>query len=193
MLKQAGVKDEFGVSTSLEAKGFFARVGRAFARISLQKELSLLSNIGTPWAVKSFPILFYYLKSYVPKSTKIIAIYRHPLAVAESFMKAWEGGRYSFDQVIELWSRANKDMLYHLSGRESVLVCYEDLFIPEKNEKMLQTLKDFVGSNASLDELKKVLDPALNRSSKKADELAKNYVLSGEAQETYRILNKLKI
>lgn len=192
MLKQAGVKDEFGVSNSFEAKGFFARVGRAFARISLQRELSILSR-NTPWGLKSFPILFYYLKPYLPKKTKIIGIYRHPLSVAESFMKAWAGGRYSFEQVIDLWSKANKDMLYHLSGNDSILICYEDLFISEKNEKILQTLKDFVGSDASLDELKKVLDPALNRSSKKAEELARNYVLCEEAKETYEKLNNIKV
>ncbi len=117
MLNQAGVRDEFGEKSSLDAKGFLKRLGRAFSRVRLQKELSILSK-SSSWGLKSFPILFYYLKPYLPKSTKLVGVYRHPLAVAESFMKAWEGGRYSFEQVIELWSKANRDMLYHLSGKD---------------------------------------------------------------------------
>lgn len=192
MLSQAKIKDEFGVVSSLEAKGAIGRVRRAVSRIKLQKELSLLSKHDS-WAVKSFPVLFYYLKPYLPKTTKIIAIYRHPFVVATSFMKAWAGGRYSFYQVVELWSKANRDMLHHIQDTESLLICYEDLFIAEKSENILLKIKDFVGSNISIGELQQVLDPGLNRSSKKVTTSSENYILSDEVKKTLDTLERLKI
>ncbi len=189
MLRQAGYKNDFKVDGGLEAKGITAKISRMFSRLRLQRALSRLSCKKT-WGLKSFPVFFYYLKPYLPKKTKVIGIYRNPWSVAESFMKAWEGGRYTFDQVIDIWTAANRDLLFHLSSFDSILISYDDLLDNEKSVIVFNKLAEFTGLKS--DDMKKAIDPSLNRSSKPAEKMKGSLSLPNDVKGVLESLESIK-
>ncbi len=193
-LKESGFENELPDPTkNLKAKRGINRIKRFFTRIKIQKTLFSLISKSNLVAFKNFPIFFYFWKPYLPKH-KIIAIYRDPFSVVESFMKAWPAGRFTAEQVLNYWTLANKDVLYHLaSGKDnSILIKYEDLFGSDRQDEILNKIISFLGVG-SFDKMKSVLNPELNRSSKNSNKLKDIYPLSETTKAVLLALDKIKI
>lgn len=185
-LREAGVMGDLDPAPyGLGARGLVNRLRRAFTRRDMMATLDLLAE-KPPFGVKLFPRFYYFWKQYLPASTQIIAIYREPMAVANSFLAAWPGGRYSIDQVLTFWAEHNRDLLFQLrESGNAVLLKYEDLLDPEVRPGILAALekKSGIALDASL------VDAGLNRSTRtEAGE-----ILSADAQNVLQALEAAKL
>ncbi|MST04252.1 MAG: hypothetical protein EXS49_01635 [Candidatus Pacebacteria bacterium] len=193
-IRESGFENELpDPSKNLKAKGGLNRIKRFFTRIKIQKILFSLASKSDNISFKNFPIFFYFWKPYLPEH-KVIGIYRDPFSVVESFMKAWPAGRFTAEQVINYWTLANKDVLYHLAsaGKNGILIKYEDLFDSSKQNELLHKIISFLGKG-NFEELKQVLNPNLNRSSKNTSSFREIYPLNEEAKDILIALDKIKI
>lgn len=194
MLRQAGYKTEIDIYThrDLRAKGLVGRLRRAVSRRNLLKIFASFSRGNRLWGFKSFPLSFYLFKHYLG-DYKLVGIYREPHAAAQSIMKAWGAGRFTYPQALRFWTEANKNMLYHLADApDSILVKYEDLIDEGRRGEILEKLVDFIRVE-SKDDLNSVITHKLNRSTQKAVVIEEIYPLSLETQEVLERLERTKI
>ncbi len=184
-LREAGITDELIVKTSLRSKGL-GRVSRLFTRQAMLRTIDELIRGARKGAagMKLFPLQVHIWRPYLPHA-KFILIYRHPRAVASSFMTAWPGGFYTDAQLMELWARHNQDALALLSKfPESVVVKYEDLLDPALRPGLVRALSEHIGVPLSAGGI----DGALNRSTGQADSF-----ISGDAQKVLDALDAVRL
>lgn len=145
-LKEAGIKDDLLVSTSLRSKGL-GRMTRLFTRRAMMRALQNLnlSSCGHV-GLKLFPLFLHAWLPYLPKSAMLIAVYRHPSAVTASFFSAWPGGFYTGSQIMGLWTEHNRNLLALLPRfKEYVLIRYEDLLDPSSQSEVCALLEKRTG------------------------------------------------
>lgn len=184
-LREAGITDELIVNTSLRSKGV-GRVSRLFTRRAMLGVMdALIRGAGShPAAMKLFPLQVHIWRSYLPKA-KFILIYRHPRAVASSFLSAWPGGFYTDAQLMELWARHNQDALSLLSRfPDSVVVKYEDLLDPTLRPGLVSALGERIGLSLS----DAVIEGGLNRSG-----IATDTFVSADAQKVLDALDAARL
>lgn len=140
--------------------------------------------------MKLFPLFYYFWKVYLPKH-KIVAIYRNPYASTHSYLEVFWPARFTYEDGLKQWLQAQKDMLYHISQTKSLLIRYEDLVDDSKNDRILQSLTDFIGEGDA-NRLKSLIDPSLNRSMKKVSGLSTAYPANNEISHVLRILDDLR-
>lgn len=195
LMREAGQynrNDLYDEDSILRADSFFHQVSRAFTRRSMIKLLLHLGQGQKRFGFKSLPIFFYFWKHYMPKNTKIIGVYRHPLVGAQSIMRSWGAGAATFTSLLEHWTASNKNLLYHLATHESMLIAYDDLVNPSAQDKVLAKLVAFIGAG-DIATLKNLIKPEFNRSSKEFEALATMYPLGKETEIVYEKLESLKI
>lgn len=184
-LREAGITDELIVNTSLRSKGL-GRVSRLFTRRAMLGVIdALIRGAGThPVGMKLFPLQVHIWRAYLPQA-KCILIYRHPRAVASSFLSAWPGGFYTDAQLMELWARHNQDALSLLSRfPESVVVKYEDLLDSTLRPGLVRALGERIALPLSVG----VIDGALNRSTGQSDSF-----VSADAQKVLDALDAARL
>lgn len=195
-LKQAGFRDDmYHDDLDMRAKGPFNKMMRICTRMSMMKTLAKLANFpkGKYWTygMKSFPNFFYFWKRYMP-NYKIVAVYRDPLTVAHGFMKAWPQGKYTFEQVLQLWAKSNRDLLYHISVAPSILIKYEDLFDENKKSGIATELVKFLGhGDASV--IAGLVESGLNRSGSAIKKIEENYPVDQSVKDVFYKLEAKKI
>jgi hypothetical protein len=191
-LRQSNVFLDFNYSkdSQLKAFGVCNRVSRFFTRISLMKNLSKVSKKGESFGIKSFPVFWYFLKPYIGERV-VFAIYRDPFSVMASFDSAWFG-RFYASQILNFWTIAHQDMIFHLSGeKKAILISYEDLLDTEKRKNIVQKISEISGLDSS--KLESVFDDKLNRSGGRASRLKETYPLPEETEKVLASLEKMKI
>jgi hypothetical protein len=179
LMNEAGYSDAFSLGLPLRALGAVQKLLRFFSRAALVRTLhSIATAEDVPlWGVKSFPIFYYFLKPYLPKDRKVIAVFRHPFAVATSFQKAWEKSPIPFATVLEHWTRGMEDMLAFMAHEQNVLVVkYEYLLDEKMRERELDRLYACVGTGVR-EQLDAVIRASLNRSSETVEKLMRTYPL----------------
>lgn len=140
-LREAGAPNDL-IADSLRSRGW-GRVTRLFTRRAMLRTVDEFLN-KAPRAVgmKLFPLFLYAWSPYLPSSTKLIIIYRHPLSVASSFLSAWPGGIFTISYVLKLWTQSYRELLiFRPKFRDSVVVCYEDLLDTERRPAILEALR----------------------------------------------------
>lgn len=193
LLRQAGHADENFIYPGYDfrARGVLAKLKRIITRFRM---LIFLKSFGAgkeKIGFKMFPPFFYFWKSYLPRP-KIIGVFRDPVASAHSLVQYHAGGRYTFEQALSFWNHANRDLIYHLSVNEGILIKYEELFDPAKQEVILKTLSSLVGGGDT-SVLKNLIDTDLNRAGKAVENLKNIYPLNNKIRKTLEALNKLKV
>ena len=191
LVSQAGLTSphKFDNDISLRAKGILNRIRRIFTRRRMILVLNEISSPGKKWGFKEFPSTFYFWETYVPQC-KVVAVYRDPLSNAYSARRTFK--RYTYRQIIEQWTASNKELLYHISTKDSIVIKLEDLTDKEKQKNILKKLTEFIGSG-SVDELEKLIEPFVSDSVKYVDDLKMNYPLNDDTKMVLDILNCIKI
>lgn len=193
-LEEAGYETELDIHTNLNlrAKGMLNKVSRMITRFRMLRFLKKFSQGKERWGFKMFPIFLYFWRNYLPQ-VKIVGVFRDPISSANSVVRILNaGGRYTFEQALDFWNRANRDLIYHLSVNEGILVKYDDLFDPAKQDIILRALVEFSGGGDT-DHLKKFIESELNRSGRAVEVLKGRYPLRSEIRETLTALEKIKI
>jgi hypothetical protein len=184
-LREAGITDELIVNTSLRSKGL-GRISRLFTRRAMLAVIdSLIRGAAAhPAGMKLFPLQVHIWRPYLPQA-KFILVYRHPRAVASSFLSAWPGGFYTDAQLMELWARHNQDALSLLARFPgSVVVKYEDLLDPALRPGLVDALAERIGLALS----ESVIDGALNRSTAQSETF-----ISSDAQNVLDALDAVRL
>ncbi len=193
-LKQAGYPDDMYYDRDLRAKGALNKIARTITRSCMMSVLSKLNQNAfaqnKPFGFKSFPLFFYFWKKYLP-NYKIVAVYRDPMTVAHGFMKAWPQGKYTFDQVLEHWTKSNRDLLYHTSVVPSLVIQYEDLFDSAKKSKIAQEIVKFVGQGNPTD-VEALIQSDLNRSGAALEALRSRYPFDARVKAVMEALESVK-
>jgi len=190
-LTEAGFQDDLpDVTINFRAKGIVARMKRVYTRFRMQKVLHKIAQGKQKWGIKLFPNFLYFWKSYIPQR-KVMAIYRNPTAVVESFMRAWGPGKFTAEQVLRFWTLANKDVLYHVTTNDAILISYEDIVDKEKRGALLPRIAEFTGG--TMEGLEKVFDSNLNRSADITQALRKKYPFSQDMINVYNALEQNKL
>ena len=161
--------------------------------MTLKKMHSVLYGLslqGEKWGIKNFPIFYYIWKDYLPKH-KIIGIYRDPYVTTHSFLNIFWPSKFTYEYGLSLWAQAQRDMIYHLSQTESMLICYEDLVDNTKNYKIIEKIVDFVGSG-DIEEIKKMIKPSLNRMGKEISTLRPSYPTNTNIDGILKTLDSMK-
>jgi len=153
--------------------------------------LNHLSSLDDKWGMKLFPLFYYFWKDYLPKH-KIVAIYRDPFVSVHSYLEVFWPVRFTYEDGLKQWLQAQKDMLYHISQTDSLLIRYEDLIDESKNEQILQSLVDFIG-DGNVQSAKSIIDSSLNRSVKKVAKMSNLYPINDEISRVVRALDDLKV
>lgn len=190
--KEAGLRRStptYGLET-MRARGFVGKLRRYFTRLKMKRVIQEAVESHDTFGFKSFPFYFYAWEGYLPKA-KIIAVYRDPYCCVYSQMRKWPAVR-RFAQAMELWTIGSEDLLYHISTKDSMLIKYEDLFDDHARSRVLTKLVDFVGGGDE-SELKKIIDPSLNRSSKAVDALRVVYPLDHRTKVILEALENQKV
>ena len=191
LVSQAGLTSShrFGGGINLRAKGILNRIKRIFTRRRMILILNEISSSGKKWGLKEFPSTFYFWETYIPQC-KIIAIYREPFSNSYSVRNSFK--RYTYRQIIEQWTASNKELLYHISTKDSIVIKLEDLSDKEKQKNILRKLTEFIGSG-SVNELKELIEPFVSESDKHIKNLKQNYPLDDDAMTVLKILNNIKV
>lgn len=190
-LKESGFRDDMPDSSkNFRAEGFLNKIKRINTRSGMLRTLKSISNGRSVWGFKNFPSFFYFWKGYLSRY-KLVGIYRNPSSVGVSCTRAWPAGMYTFDQIINFWTKANKDLLYHMLFTNSILICYEDLLDPNKSDRILAKLVDFLGMG-SVSDIKGIVTSELNRSSGLTEAIDATYPYSIETKNTLAALESLK-
>ena len=155
------------------------------------KNLSKVSKKGESFGIKSFPVFWYFLKPYIGERV-VFAIYRDPFSVMASLDAAWPTGRFYASQILNFWTIAHQDMIFHLSGeKNAILISYEDLLDTEKRKNIVQKMSEMSGLDSS--KLESVFDDKLNRSGGRASRLKEVYPLPEETKKVLLSLEQMKI
>ena len=134
--------------------------------------------------------MWYFLKPYIGERV-VFAIYRDPFSVMASFDSAWFG-RFYASQILNFWTIAHQDMIFHLSGeKNAILISYEDLLDTEKRKNIVQKMSEISGLDSS--KLESVFDDKLNRSGGRASRLKEVYPLPEETKKVLLSLEQMKI
>lgn len=118
----------------LHPKNKTSGIKRLFTVKSMHEVLFNLSKKSKKIGLKLFPLFYYLWKDYLPDH-KIIAIYRNPYSSAHSYSNVFWPSKLSFEHALNLWTQAQKDLLYHITQKESLLISYEDLLDVERTPK----------------------------------------------------------
>jgi len=158
--------------------------------LSIRKMHDILYKLSlkkTSVGLKLFPIFYYIWKDYLP-AHKIVAIYRDPYSAAHSYLNIFWPIKITFEHSLNSWVQSQKDLLYHLSQNESILICYDDLMDPDKQDYIINQIMNFTQvGNMKL--IKNIIYEKLNR---KSDEGKKIKHLYPRNEEVLEILNKLE-
>ena len=190
-LKEAGYQDNINYDVSLHPKTFWQKIKRLMTVRNIHSVLYRLSTRQEKWGIKNFPFFYYIWKDYLPKH-KIIAIYRNPYVATHSFLNIFWPSKFTYEYGLSLWVQAQRDMIYHLSQTESLLIQYEDLIDETKNTHVIQKLIAFIGGG-DLENIKKMVKPSLNRMDKEMSILIDNYPTQIKVNEIVKTLNRIKI
>lgn len=177
-----------GGTAGLRAQGAVNRFRRLHARFAMMRILRSMSSGGGAWAMKQFPTTFYFWEPYLAHA-KIVAVYRDPLENAYSVHKSFR--RATFRQALRQWTEANKELVYHVTTKESMLIKLEDITDPAARAKILPRLIAFLGQG-STEELSKMIEP-FTAESKMHIERLKEYPLDQDTKEVYATLERLKV
>ncbi len=123
---------------------------------------------------------------------KIVAVYRHPLAAAQSSQRCWWNDRYSFEQTLTAWTEANKSLLYFLANYDHILVRFEDLVDPDAYKKLVPKLASFCGVEPNKEVLG-VPEKKFTHSQKEVAFLKENYPLPVETQRVVEKLDNVRV
>ncbi len=190
-LRQAGYED----GTVRDVSFTPASLGKSISRLAtirrMHVALNRLSASGDRWGMKLFPLFYYFWKEYLPQH-KIVAIYRDPYASVHSYLEVFWPVRFTYEHGLAQWLQAQKDMLYHMSQTDSLLIRYEDLIDESKNEQILQSLADFIGSG-EVGSTRALIDSSLNRSTQKVERISRLYPMSDEISRVLRVLDGLRV
>lgn len=188
--KQAGFGSpySFDDTTNIRAKGWMNKIRRTASRMKMLRILKDISASGETWAIKEFPSTLYFWEPYV-KNAKVIGVFRHPLSNAYSVRTAF--GRHTFRQIVEQWTAANKELIYHLSTKESMLIQLEDLMDEGKKDAILKKLVAFIGGG-DVATLRRAIEPFVSESSKHMRALEDHYPLDIETLQVLEALQKMK-
>jgi len=190
-LRQADVQDGMTQNICFTPASFRKKVARLLTIRKMHVALNRVSSENDKWGMKLFPLFYYFWKDYLPKH-KIVAIYRDPFASTHSYLEIFWPARFTYEDGLNQWLKAQKDLLYHISQTDSLLIRYEDLIDGSKNDQILQSLVDFIGDgNAS--KAKELIDPSLNRSIKKVSKMSSIYSINNEISHVLDILDDLKV
>lgn len=190
-LKEAGYHDNINYDVNLHPKNLWRRIKRLVTVKNMHNVLYDLSFGQEKWGIKNFPIFYYLWKDYLPKH-KIIAIYRNPYVSTHSFLNIFWPSKFTYEYGLLLWTQAQKDLIYHISQTDSILIQYEDLIDDNKNSSIIQKLIEFIGAD-NPEDIKKIIKTSLNRKTKEVSFLVENYPLHKDTIEILKILDKIKI
>lgn len=190
LARQSGFTSPYlmGENATLRVQGTVNRIRRLFARMTMMRILRDISASGNAWAIKQFPATFYFWEPYLAH-TKIIAVYRDPLENAYSVHKSFR--RATFRQALRQWTESNKELLYHVTTKQSMLVKLEDLTDPTTRATILPKLVEFLGQG-SVAELSKMIEPFTAESKAHIERLCE-YPLGQDTQDVYAALERLKV
>jgi len=189
-LEEAGSGENIRYDINLHAKTWWQKIKRLTTLKKMHNVLYNLSLQGERWGIKNFPIFYYIWKDYLPKH-KILGIYRDPYAATHSFLNIFWPSKFTFEHGLSLWAQAQRDMIYHLSQTESLLIRYEDLIDSTKNDVVIKKIVEFIG-DGHVDEVKKMIKPTLNRMSKEISVLRENYPTNSKIDTVLEKLNAIK-
>lgn len=187
-LSQAGYTGNIDYNVNLHTKNFWQAVRRLFTVRHMHRVLYKLSAQSKKWGLKNFPLFYYIWKDYLPKH-KIIAIYRDPYVATHSFLNIFWPAKFTYEYGLSLWVQAQKDLIYHTSQTESILVRYEDLIDNKTNTEVIEKIIAFIGSG-NVQDVKAVIDASLNRKKNETSQL--NYPACKEVDRILETLNTLK-
>ncbi len=189
-LKEAGYRGSVDSNVDLHAKTLRQKCRRLITLRKMHTVLYKLSTQKERWGIKNFPIFYYVWKDYLPKH-KIIGIYRDPYVATHSFLNIFWPSKFTYEYGLSLWAQAQRDMIYHLSQTESMLVRYEDLIDDTKNHAVIEKIVEFIGGG-DVDEIKKMIKPSLNRMDQKISVLRENYPSNIKVDTILETLNSIK-
>jgi len=190
-LRQAGIKDGTTQNIYFTPTSLGKKIVRLATIRKMHVALNRLSSRNHKWGMKLFPLFYYFWKDYLPKH-KIVAIYRDPFASTHSYLEIFWPARFTFEDGLKQWLQAQKDLLYHISQTDSLLIRYEDLIDESKNDQIVQALVDFIG-DGNVSTTKALIDPSLNRSIKKVSKMSNIYSINNEISHVLSVLDDLKV
>lgn len=191
LARQSGFVSPYmmGETAGLRAQGTLNRLRRLFSRIRMMRILRDISgSTEGAWAIKQFPTTFYFWEPYLTHG-KIVAVYRDPLENAYSVHKSFR--RATFRQALRQWTESNKELLYHVTTKPSMLIKLEDLTDSQTRTHVLNTLVAFLGQG-SVAELSKMVEP-FTAESKMYIERLREYPLDQDTRDVYDALERLKV
>ncbi|MGK3946609.1 hypothetical protein ABK046_50650, partial [Streptomyces caeruleatus] len=68
----------------------------------------------------------------------------------------------TFEHSLNCWVQSQKDLLYHLSQNESILICYDDLVNLDKRDSIIKQIISFT-QGGNIEAIKDIIDRKLNR------------------------------
>lgn len=190
-LKEAGYQDNINYDVNLHPKTLWQKIRRLITVRNMHSVLYHLSTKQKIWSVKNFPLFYYLWKDYLPKH-KIIGIYRNSYVSTHSFLNIFWPSKFTYEHALSLWAQSQRDMIYHLSQTENLLIQYEDLIDETKNTHIIQKLVAFIG-NGDPENIQKIIKPSLNRMGKETSVLIDNYPTQIEIDEIIKTLSRIKI
>ncbi len=190
-LRQAGIQDGATRDICFTPTSLRRKILRLATIRKMHVALNHLSSRDSKWGMKLFPLFYYFWKDYLPQH-KIVAIYRDPFVSAHSYLEIFWPVRFTYEDALKQWLQAQKDMLYHISQTESLLIRYEDLIDESKNDQIVQSLVDFIGAG-DVRSTKALINPSLNRSVKKVSAMSNFYPMNDDIHQMVRTLDDLKV
>lgn len=145
LMREAGHQSTlaYDATRELRARGFVQRAMRLMTRRKMLRVLSRLSSSNTTWGIKLFPVPFHIWREYMPK-VRIIGVYRNPVANADSLVRTFK--RQTLSQALQLWAEHNRELLYHLSRHQSILV-NQDALSDDRREQEVARIAAFLGEH----------------------------------------------
>lgn len=171
----------------LHPKSNLNKIKRLFTVRKMHHVLFTLSKKNKKIGLKLFPLFYYLWKDFLPKH-KIISIYRNPYSSVHSYLNVFWPSKLTFEHGLNLWIQSQKDLLYHTSQKDSLLISYEDLLDENKQDIIIVKIIDFIGSGDSIN-IKNIINEKLNRNDKQAQKIMSIYP---EKQEIVDVLKKLE-
>ena len=192
LIKQAdsGKEEILTENFSLNTKKLTKKLQRFITRIRMNKFLIKIHNqANDSWALKPHFITFPLWQAHIP-NFKLIIVFRHPVITAHSNIK-YKKFKRSFQAYISIWEKIYRELIYYYSRYPSIVISYDDLINSRKRDQVLQKLINFTGKG-NIDNLKKVITPELDRSTKEINKLIEIYPLPQSTREVLETLEKLK-
>ena len=192
LIKESGQQNPFCLhrDTRIRARGVMNKTTRVITRLRMMRQLKDIKSVSEKWGFKEIPTSFYYWSRYVPNA-KVVAIFRHPLANAHSVHSTFE--QDTFRQLIDLWTCANEELLYHVATHKSLVIQLEDLSDHKKRESIINAICNFVDV-ADKRQLHEAIEQEFRSDTMMvSDVLKESYPLPRRTQEIFDSLGHLKI